>query len=93
MGLKPLSIRKMEAQTEDVFEAVTVISQRAREIIRDRQLDQTIKENLEDEYEAFDELEEMTPEDYVEKDKPTKVATDEFIDGELEWGKSVDFME
>jgi len=93
MGLKPLSIRKMEAQTEDVFEAVTVISQRAREIIRDRQLDQTIKENLEDEYEAFDELEEMTPEDYVEKDKPTKVATYEFIDGELEWGKSVDFME
>ncbi len=93
MGLKPLSIRKMESQTEDVFEAVAVISERARQIIRNRQLDQTMKENIEDDYETFDEFEEIVPEDYVEIDKPTKAATDEFIDGKLEWGKSVEFGE
>lgn len=93
MGLKPLSIRQMESQTEDVFETVSVISERARQIIRDRQLDQTIKESMEEEYEAFDEIEEETPEDYEEKDKPTTVATGEFMEGDLDWGKSVELGE
>ncbi|MBC8215080.1 MAG: hypothetical protein ISS10_00105 [Candidatus Marinimicrobia bacterium] len=90
MGLEPLSIRQMESQTEDVFEAVTVMAQRARQVMQDRFLDQAMKEGLESEYEVYDEVEELTPENYEEKDKVTTVASDEFMTGDLVWKNALE---
>ena len=36
MGLKPLSIRKMEDRTKDVYEAVVVMSKRAKQVLNNR---------------------------------------------------------
>ena len=33
MGLKPLSISKMEDRTKDVYEAVVVMSKRAKQVL------------------------------------------------------------
>ena len=41
----------------------------------------------EEDYGVFDEVEEKSPEDYIELEKITSVAVNQFIDGEVEWRK------
>ena len=40
-----------------------------------------------DEYGVFDEVEESTPDEYVEKDKVTTVAITKFLGGQVNWKK------
>jgi len=85
MGLKPISLRQMEEQTSDAYEAVIVIAQRAKQILRDRLVAKAMQETESEEYGVFDEVVEKTPDDYVEVEKSTNLAVDEFLNGELKW--------
>ncbi|MEE8335102.1 MAG: hypothetical protein V3S48_01545 [Candidatus Neomarinimicrobiota bacterium] len=88
MALETLSIRKLEKKTTDQFEAVVVMSQRAKQILQDRVVQQMLDAVDETEMGLFDELPKSEPEDYVEKEKITTKAVGEFMSGNLNWEKS-----
>ena len=41
----------------------------------------------EEDYGVFDEVKEVSPEDYVELEKTTSVAVEQFIEGSVKWRK------
>ena len=88
MPLKPLSIRNMEEKTSDIFEAVVVMSKRAKQILNNRIVEEIITSADEEEVEmgVYDQIEEKNPEDYEELEKVTTIAVNEFIDGDIQWG-------
>ena len=89
MGLKPLSIQKMEDTTNDVYEAVVVMSKRAKQVLNNRIMEKMMDAAIEDvEMGVYDQVVDENPEDYVELEKATTVAVDEFMDGKLEWGQT-----
>ena len=63
-----------------------MFSQDSREL-GDRVLEATLQEVESDDYGVFDEVEESTPEEYVEKEKVTTVAINKFLDGDVTWRK------
>ena len=86
MALEPLSIRQMEELTDDQYEAVVVMSKRAKQVLNNRIVEEMISESVDEvEMGVFDEVDEKTPEDYEELEKPTTVAVDEFISGNIKW--------
>lgn len=88
MALEPLSLRKMEEQTSDVYEAVTVMTRRARQILQDRLVVEVMQEAELEDLGVFDQVPETDPDDYVEVEKPTTVAVEEFMSGRLKWRQS-----
>ena len=88
MALKPLSIRNMEEKTSDIFEAVVVMSKRAKQILNNRIVEEIITSADEEEVEmgVYDQIEEKNPEDYEELEKVTTTAVNEFVDGDIQWG-------
>lgn len=88
MSLKPVSFREIEEQTGDMYEAVVVMERRAKQILRDRLVEKSIKEEESREMGVFDEVpDEIDPETYQEAEKVTTVAIEEFINGDLTWHK------
>ena len=85
MAVKPVSLRKMEENAKNIYEAVVVMSKRARQINQERFEEQVIEESEELELDVLDELPDIKPEDYVEKEKVTTMALNEFLDGEVNW--------
>ena len=87
MALEPLSIRNMEEKTSDIFEAVVVMSKRAKQILNNRIVEEIITSADEEEVEmgVYDQIEEKNPEDYEELEKVTTTAVNEFIDGSIQW--------
>ena len=85
MAVKPISIREMEKQSDDIFETVVVMSKRAKQIIQNRSMEQAMKEAEEFDMGALDELPPEPKEDYEEETKPTTQAMDEFMNGDLKW--------
>ncbi len=90
MAVKSLSVREMEKQTKDVYEAVNVISKRARQINQNRFMEQALKNVENEELGVFDELPQELIENYEEEIKSTTQAISEFIGGSLTWKKSSD---
>ena len=89
MGLKPLSIQKMEDRTNDVYEAVVVMSRRAKQVLNTRIMEKMMDSAIEDvEMGVYDQVVDENPEDYVESEKATTIAVNEFMDGKLEWGQT-----
>jgi len=89
MGLKPLSIQKMEDRTNDVYEAVVVMSKRAKQVLNNRVMEKMMDAAIEDvEMGVYDKVVDENPEDYVESEKATTIAVNEFMDGKLEWGQT-----
>ena len=89
MGLKPLSIQKMEDRTDDVYEAVVVMSKRAKQVLNNRIMEKMMDAAIEDvEMGVYDQVVDENPEDNVESEKATTVAVNEFMDGKLEWGET-----
>ena len=86
MPLEPLSIKNMEEKTQDIYEAVVIMSKRAKQILSDRVVDEMIS-SAEEEVElgVYDQVVEKTPEDYEELEKVTTLAVNEFVDGDIEW--------
>ena len=87
MALEPLSIRNMEEKTSDIFEAVVVMSKRAKQILNNRIVEEMITSADEEEVEmgVYDQIEEKNPEDYEELEKVTTTAVNEFVDGNIQW--------
>jgi DNA-directed RNA polymerase subunit K/omega len=85
MALEPVSIRQMEEQTPDVYEAVVVMSKRAKQVLNNRIMDDMMITTEDVEMGVYDQIDEKNPEDYEEVDKATTVAVNEFINGELVW--------
>ena len=83
MGLKTVPNREIEKQADDMFEATVVASRRARQIVGERHASREIKD-YDEEPGLLEELPEPD-ENYVEEEKATTVAIDEFLKGELEW--------
>jgi len=87
MALKTLSIRNMEEKTSDIFEAVVIMSKRAKQILNNRIVEEIITSADEEELEmgVYDQIEEKNPEDYEELEKVTTKAVNEFVDGDIRW--------
>ena len=85
MAVKPVSLRKMEEKTKNIYEAVVVMSKRARQINQERFEEQVIEESEELEMDVLDESPDIKPEDYEEKEKVTTMALNEFLEGEVNW--------
>ncbi len=101
MGLKTIPFRKIEEHTEDIFEAVTVISRRARQIIGDRYVIEEERRREEENLEEISGDDEMMPsyevEEKIDKEvydqtvKPTTQGLTEFLAGDLKWEKQAMF--
>ena len=85
MAVKPVSLRKVEEKANNIYEAVVVMAKRARQINQERFEDQIMEESEELEMDVLDELPDIKPEDYEEKEKVTTAAMDEFLDGKVHW--------
>ena len=86
MALKPLSVRDMEEKTMDVFEAVVVMTKRSKQIIHQRLVEKALNTEGEEELSALDPIpEEKDPEDYIELEKPSTVAINDFMSGNVKW--------
>ena len=83
MAVKPLSLRKVEEKASNIYEAVVVMAKRARQINQERFEDQIIEESEELEMDVLDELPDIKPEDYEEKETVTTEAMDEFLEGKV----------
>ena len=88
MGIKTIQLRSVEEIVENMYEAVCIMSGQAKRVLDDRILQASIKDAEEEEdYGVFDEVKEISPEDYVEMEKTTSVAVDQFIEGSVKWRK------
>ena len=90
MSLKPVSFSKMDEQTDDIYEAVVVMSHRSKQILRDRLIETMLKEEEEKEMGVFDEIIDPDSVTFQETEKETTVAIDEFLKGKLSWRKSTE---
>mgnify|MGYP006130761949 FL=1 len=91
MALEPLSIREMEERTDDQYEAVVVMSKRAKQVLNNRIVEDLLTASVEEvELGVYDEVVDKNPDDYEELVKPTTVAVNEFIDGNLKWKENQD---
>ena len=88
MGIKTVHLRSIEEKVENMYEAVCIMSGQAKRVLDDRIVQASIKDAEEEEdYGVFDEVEEVSPEDYVEMEKTTSVAVEQFIEGSVKWRK------
>ena len=85
MAVKPVSLRKMEEKSKNIYEAVVVMSKRARQINQEQFEEQVIEESEELEMDVLDELPDIKPEAYEEKEKVPTMAMNEFFEGEVNW--------
>ena len=88
MGIKTIQLRSIEEKVENMYEAVCIMSGQAKRVLDDRIVQASIKEAEEEEdYGVFDEVKEVSPEDYVEEEKTTSVAVEQFMEGSVKWRK------
>ena len=88
MGIKTVPLRSVEEIVENMYEAVCIMSGQAKLVLDDRILQASIKDAEEEEdYGVFDEVKEISPEDYVEMEKTTSVAIEQFMEGSVKWRK------
>jgi len=86
MNIKPISYKNMESKTKDIYETVVIISKRASQILHDRLVERMMRENTEEEFGVLDEIPEK--DSLVHLEKPSSVAVEEFLNGDLSWSKS-----
>ncbi len=85
MKIEAIKMHEILSDNNDIYQTVMIVSNRARQVIDKRFLEQI---NL-DEIEDSDELIQFSKEDF-DKDKPIMKAYKEFIDNELEWRSNDD---
>ncbi|NOZ75174.1 MAG: DNA-directed RNA polymerase subunit omega [FCB group bacterium] len=88
MSLEPVSLRQLEAQTEDVYESVVVMSKRARMILNNRIAQRDLEVQQSAEMGVYDPVLEMDPAEFVEQEKATSIAVREFLEGKIHWTRS-----
>ena len=84
MKLETLSFQEILGHTPDVFEAVVVAGQRARQINSRRAAERVdfTEEYPEEDYAPMEPIDE---EDYIEEEKSTVMAMDDFLGKRLDW--------
>ena len=87
MAIKTIPLRSIEEKVDNIYEAVCVMSGQAKRVLDERILQASIKDAEEEDYGVFDEVQEKSPEDYVEMEKTASVAVNQFIDGDVKWRK------
>ena len=85
MKIEAIKMNEILSDDNDIYQTVMVVSNRARQVIDKRFLEQI---NL-DEIEDTDELIQFSKEDF-DKEKPIMKAYKEFINSELEWRSNDD---
>ena len=85
MKIEAIKMNEILSDDNDIYQTIMVVSNRARQVIDKRFLEQI---NL-DEIEDSDELIQFSKEDF-DKDKPIVKAYTEFINDELEWHSNDD---
>ena len=85
MGLKTIPFRDIEDKAENMYEAVSAMSGQAKIELQEKILNRVIMNHREEEMDVFDEVEEISPENYEEKEKVTTLAIDKFVKGEVKW--------
>jgi len=88
MNIKPISYKILESKTRNIYEAVVVISKRASQVLHDRLVEKMMIENTEEEFGVLDEISEK--DSIVHLEKPSSVAVEEFLNGDLSWSKPED---
>ena len=88
MNIKPISYKILESKTKNIYEAVVVVSKRASQVLHDRLVERMMRDNTEEEIGVLDEIPAMHTPIYL--DKPSSVALQEFLDGDLSWDKPKD---
>jgi len=86
MNIKSISFNDIESKTKNIYEAVVVISQRARQVLRDRLVEKAMRENTEEELGVLDEI--PINDNFEILEKPSSVAVEEFLDGQLSWSNA-----
>ncbi len=89
MGLKTIPFRDIEEKAENMYEAVSAMSGQAKIELQERILSKAILRHKEDEIDVFDEVEEISPDNYEEEEKVTTIAIEKFVNGKVTWRKSV----
>ena len=87
MGIKTIPFRDVEESADNMYEAVAAMFSQARRELGERVLEATLQEVESDDYGVFDEVEESTPDEYIEKEKVTTVAINKFLVGDVSWRK------
>ena len=87
MAIKTIPLRSIEEKVDNIYEAVCVMFGQAKLVLDERIVQASIKDAEEEDYGVFDEIQEKSPEDYVELEKTTSVAVNQFIDGDVKWRK------
>ena len=85
MKIEAVKMNEILSDDNDIYQTVMVVSNRARQVIDKRFLEQI---NL-DEIEDTDELIQFSKEDF-DKEKPMIKAYKEFVNSELEWRSNDD---
>ena len=80
MKIEAIKMNEILSDDNDIYQTVMIVSNRARQVIDKRFLEQI---NL-DEIEDSDELIQFSKEDF-DKNKPIMKAYKEFVDDQLEW--------
>ena len=88
MGLKTIPFRDIEEQSENMYEAVVAMSGQAKSELQERLLKKAIQQHQDEDLDVFDEVEELTPESYEEKEKVTTMAVEKFLEGDVSWRKN-----
>ena len=83
--IAPLPFHVLYEVNENMYENVIIVAKRSREIIAEDVLD---LQKIEEGFESTEEIEERKPEDF---DKPKSIitATNEFVEKEIDWNKTV----
>ncbi len=82
-----LPLKEIEKHADNIYEAIIILAKRARQI--NNQQKQTLFQ--EQEYEPYDDFEEEDDEvngseiNYVKFPKPTNIALEEFLSGQIEF--------
>ncbi len=91
MAITPIDLRKLEAQTENLYEAVVVAGKRARQINEDSRLEfnQLVSTMIPAVEEDFEERgnpdQEKISLQFEKRDKPHLVALDELLERKFEY--------
>lgn len=91
MPIRPVDLKDVTGEASSVYEAIVVMSKRARQI--NDELKQNLDMRLEDVIAQFEEDQEMTnnpdqlaiSKDFDRIPKPTFIAIDEMLDGEIDF--------
>ena len=87
MGLTTIAFWEIEEKAEYMYEAVSAMASQAKLELQERIVNRAILSHQEEEIDVFDEVEEISPENYEEQEKVTTVAIEKFINGDVKWRK------